>query len=144
MDEEFSTSKPRMNKIVYSQLSVATADGTAHHLIKKFDDVKDGHKAWKALCEWYDDAVKSENAEGIRVHLDNLKLHSGNNASKYINKFLTLSAELSKINGEADSKNYLIFFLFLRNIEDNDRNITLRDYINAIKKQEHELMMERY
>ena len=144
-----------MNKIVYSQLSVATADGTAHHLIKKFDDVKDGHKAWKALCEWYDgDAVKSENAEGIRVHLDNLKLHSGNTASEYINKFLTLSDELSKLNGKAYSKNHLNF-LFLRNIEDtdyivikkmlkNDRNITLRDCINAIRKQERELMMERY
>ena len=68
MGAEFSTSKPRMNKIVYSQLSVATTDGAAHHLIKTFDDVKDGHKAWKALCEWYDgDAVKRENAEGIRV-----------------------------------------------------------------------------
>ena len=45
--------------------------------------------------------------------------------------------------------------MFLRNIEDtdyivikkmlkNDRNITLRDCINAIRKQERELMMERY
>ena len=82
--------------------------------------MKDGREAWKAQCEWYDgDAVKSENAEGIRVHLDNLKLHSGNTASEYINKFLTLSDELPKINVEAYSKNRLIF-LFLRNIEDTD------------------------
>ena len=82
--------------------------------------MKDGHKAWKALCEWYDgDAVKSENTEGIRVHLDNLKLHSGNTACEYINKFLTLSDELSKNNGKVYSKNYLMF-LFLRNIGDTD------------------------
>ena len=80
---------------------------------------------WKGIlaeliCEWYDgDAVKSENAEGIRVRLDHLKLHSGNTASEYINKFLTLLDELSKINGEAYSKNHPIF-LFLRIIEDID------------------------
>ena len=39
-----------------------------------------------------------ENAEGIKVHLDNLKLRSGDTASEYINSFLTLSDELSKIN----------------------------------------------
>ena len=43
-----------MNRIVYAQLSVATSDGTSHHLVKQYDQDRDGYEAWQALCQWHD------------------------------------------------------------------------------------------
>ena len=51
--KEYAASNKGENKIVYSQLAVATVDGTAYHLVKKHDVSKDGYKAWKDLCQWY-------------------------------------------------------------------------------------------
>ena len=144
-----------MNRIVYAQLSVATSDGTSHHLVKQFDGNRDGHDALKALCEWYDgDLIKNENAKIVRVKLDGLKLYSGISASDYINNFMNLSNELNKIDGEAYSDNHYKF-LFLKNIEHPDYQITkkliktvkdsgLQDYITAIRKQERELLTEKF
>ena len=49
-----------MNQVVYSQLTVVTILGTAHHLIKKDENNKNGYGAWNALSECYDGgAVKN-------------------------------------------------------------------------------------
>ena len=115
-DSNYAKGHPMMNRIVYAQLSVATSDGTSHHLVKQFDQDRDGHEAWQALCEWYDgDLIKNENAEIVRVKLDGLKLYPGISASDYINNFMNLSNELNKIDGEAYSENHYKF-LFLKNI----------------------------
>ena len=61
--KEYAILNKGENKIVYSQLVVATVDGTAYHLVKKHDRNKDGHKAWKYLCQWYDgEEVRTEAA----------------------------------------------------------------------------------
>ena len=144
-----------MNRIVYTQLWVATSNGTSHHLVKQYDHDKDGHRAWQALCDWYDgDLIKNENAEIVRVKLDGLKLYPGISASDYINSFMNLSNELNKIDGEAYSDNHYKF-LFLKNIEHPDYQVTkkliknvrdsgLQDYIMAIRKQKRELLTEKF
>ena len=79
----------KMNKIVYSQLSVTTVDGTAHHIVMEHLESKDGHKAWKDLVQWYKgDSVKNETTEELQEKMENLIFHSGITASHYINKFL--------------------------------------------------------
>ena len=127
-----------------------TSDRASHHLAKEFDKERDGHEAWKALCEWYDgDLIKYKNAEIVCVKLDGLKLYTGISASDYINNFMNLSNELNKIEGEAYSDNHYKF-LFLKKIEHPDYQVTkkllksakdlgLQEYVAAIRKQEHEL-----
>ena len=143
-----------MNRIVYAQLSVATSDGTSHHLVKQYNHDRDGYKAWQALCEWYGDLIKNKNAEIVRVKLDGPKLYPGISASDYINSFMNLSNELNKIEGEAYSDNHYKF-LFLKNIEHPDYQVTkkllksvrdngLQEYVTAIRKQERELLTERF
>ena len=46
----YSIWNTQMNRVVYSQWEVATVGGTAHHLIKKYEDDKNGYGAWNALC----------------------------------------------------------------------------------------------
>ena len=48
-DSEYAKGHPIMNRTVYAQLSVATSDGTSHHLVKQYDNDRDGYKAWQAL-----------------------------------------------------------------------------------------------
>jgi hypothetical protein len=60
LDKDFAMDHPKMNAIVYSQLAVATVDGTAHHSIKQFEETKDGAAAWAVLVDWYDgDLIKN-------------------------------------------------------------------------------------
>ena len=53
-DDIFGEKNQQMNPIVYLQLSVATVGGTSHHMVKRFEDTKDGNAALKSMCEWYD------------------------------------------------------------------------------------------
>ena len=86
--------------------------------------------------------------------MDGLKLNQGISASDDINNFMNLSNELNKIDGEAYSENHYKF-LFLKNIEHPDYQVTkkliksgkdngLQEYITAIRKQERELLTERF
>ena len=50
-DAEYAARHERMNKIVYSQLSAATVDGNAHHLVKAYEDEKDGGYALCCLAK---------------------------------------------------------------------------------------------
>ncbi len=45
VDKSFARENPRMNRIVFSQLSVATANGDAFHLVLKHNEEKDGNGA---------------------------------------------------------------------------------------------------
>ena len=66
-----------MNWIVYSQLSVATVGGTAHHLVKIFEDTKNWNVVWKSMYEWYDgDVIKNETAESLRSKKESYRLTS--------------------------------------------------------------------
>ena len=51
-DAIFAEKNHQMNQIVYSQLAVATVGGTDLHLVKLFEDSKDGFSAWESMCEW--------------------------------------------------------------------------------------------
>ena len=89
LSSEYAKKHPKQNKVVYSQLAIALADGTAYHIVFSYDKTKDGHAAWQALCTWYDgDDVKVEAAQTARSKLDTMKLYSGSSASDFVNKFL--------------------------------------------------------
>ena len=93
----YAESNKKRNNIVYSQFSAATVDGTAHHLVKKLSESKDGYAAWQALTNWYNrDQIKHETAEDIGSKVDGLTLHSVITASNYVNKFFTWNTDLSK------------------------------------------------
>ena len=152
-DSDFAARHARMNKIVYSQLSAATVDGNAHHLVKAHDDEKDGNAAWQSLCEWYDgDVVQSETADEIRSKLDNLKLHTAISATQYLNQFLTWHSDIAKIPGEGLSPSHGVY-LFLKNIIDPDykatvqfcrnQTSTLNECVSAVRKTERDLLRQR-
>ena len=59
-DATYDARNIQMNRVVYSQLIVATAGGTANRLIKAYEDNKNLCGSWNSLCEWYDgDDVKN-------------------------------------------------------------------------------------
>lgn len=152
-DRRFADRNPKMNRIVYSQLAVATVDGTAYHLIKQFEDSKDGHAAWQALIEWFDgDVIKNETAESLRTKLEKLKLTRSLKAEDYINKYLTWMSELDRIKGEKYSDSHKVH-LFLRNIEDSDfgttveilrkQNSTLEECVTTVRKTQRDVAEKR-
>ena len=80
----------QINQLVYSQLEVATIGWTAYHIIKKYEDDKDGYGAWNDLCEWYDGgAVRNKTSDSLRSKLESYRITSASNAAQYINNFLT-------------------------------------------------------
>ena len=151
--KKYSEENQDKNKIVYSQLSVATVDGTAYHLVRNHDDSKDGHKSWTDLCEWYDgDEVRTEAAENARSKLEALTLGDGGSASDYVNKFLNYYRYLEKIPGESYSKSHAIQ-RFLAGIKDknfqatvsfcrNDR-LPLDECVSRVRANERELSRKR-
>ena len=151
--KEYAIFNKGENKIVYSQLVVATVDGTAYHLVKKHDRNKDGHKIWKDLCQWYDgEEVRTEAAESSRSKLESLVLMEGSNASDYVNKFLNYYRYLEKIPGEEYSRSHAVQ-KFLANIKDKSysgtvsfcRNsrLTIDKCVSKIRLNERELSRAR-
>ena len=119
-NQQYALANPRLNKVVYSQLSGATVDGNAFHLVKRHEESKNGYQAWVSLVQWFDgDTVKNETSEDIRVRMENLILHSGTTATQYVNTFLTAQAELDAILGEGNSPSHSVY-LFLRNIQESN------------------------
>ena len=56
-----------MNRVVYSQLEVTTVGETAYHLIKQYEEDKNGYGEWNTFCEWYDgDALNNEASDYLR------------------------------------------------------------------------------
>ena len=87
-DKEYAMENPRLNKVVFSQLSMATIEGNAFHLVKQHKETKNGHGAWVSLIQWFDgDMIKNKISEDIRVCMKNLILHSGITATQYVNIF---------------------------------------------------------
>ena len=140
-----------MNRVVFSQLSLSTVDGIAHHLVKRHKSTRDVHSARNSLCDWYDwNTVKNKNAERLRIRLDRLKLRPGISASNYINQFLSLSHELQKIPGEEFLTSHIIY-LFIRNIEDpeyraivtylrNKETVDLQECVKSVRKNERDIL----
>ena len=152
-DLEYATNNVRLNKVVYSQLAAATVDGVAYHLVQQFETEKNGHAAWKNLCDWYDgDTIQNETAENLRNKLDNLRLHSGVSGSQYVNKFLAWYRDLEKIKGKGLSAGHAKQ-LFLKNITDveyqtsvaycRNTDCSLDKCIAAIRKQERDIQQKK-
>ena len=77
------------NETIFHLLQVATADGTAAHLVDKFEDDRDGCSAYQELVKWYEgDELTTETAEDVRDKLAKISLSSKTYASQYINEFL--------------------------------------------------------
>ena len=65
-DHLYAVTHPDINKVVFSQLLLATVEGTAYHLVHCHEDDGNGHGAWQSLKDWYDgDAVKYETVEQL-------------------------------------------------------------------------------
>jgi hypothetical protein len=89
-DTVYTVANKHLNKVVYSQLATATVEGVAYHLVSKHEDTENGYAARKSLVDWYDgDMIQNKTAKNLRNKLENLGLHTGVSASKYINKFFT-------------------------------------------------------
>ena len=75
IDERYDTQNTQMNRVVYSKLAVETVRGTAHHLIKKYEDDNNGYGACNALCEWYDGYdVKKKTEDSLRYKLESYRI----------------------------------------------------------------------
>ena len=83
IDSTYAAQNTQMNLVVYSQLEVSTIGGAAHHLIKQYEDDKNGYGVCNALCEWYDgDAVKEKTADSLRSKLESYRLTSASNTEQ--------------------------------------------------------------
>ena len=57
--------------MVYSKLAVANVGGTAHPLIKQYEDDNNGYRECKDFCEWYDgNCVRKETVYPLRYDLE--------------------------------------------------------------------------
>jgi hypothetical protein len=148
----YTDNHPRMNAIVYSQLSAATVDGVAYHLIQRYEHTKNGNAAWANLCQWYDGSdILNETAENLRVKLDNLKLHLGITGGDYVNKFMAWHRDLDKIVNEGMTDGHAVY-LFLKNITDveyattvtfcRNTNANLDKCVAAVRKQERDIQQK--
>eukprot|EP00957_Ditylum_brightwellii_P001946 149901-Ditylum_brightwellii.AAC.1 len=66
-NQDYTDRMRNQNKMVFSQLSVATSGGKAYHLMKQHDENKDGYAAWYTLIKWFDsDILKVKAADTVR------------------------------------------------------------------------------
>eukprot|EP00957_Ditylum_brightwellii_P114423 8723707-Ditylum_brightwellii.AAC.1 len=64
---EYADRMRNQNRVVFSNLSVATSGGTAHQLVKQHDEDKDGYAACHSLIKWFDgDVLKAKTADTVR------------------------------------------------------------------------------
>lgn len=117
--ESYARRNPIDNETVFHILQVATSDGSASHLVDKFEDDKDGYGAYMALVTWYEgDELTTETAEDIRSKLDRLTLSTRTTASEYINLFQQYNKQLLDL-GEEYTKSKTVN-MFLVQITDPD------------------------
>ena len=140
------------NETIFHLLQVATADGTAEHLVDMHEDERDGGKAYQELVIWYEgDELTTETAEDIREKLEKIVLSTKSHASQYINEFLQNTKHLEDL-GES----YIIsktVSIFLNQISDPDYKPTVEachinkydiiKYIEQIRAKERRLGRER-
>ena len=105
------------NEVVYTLLAGATLDGTARHIVTKFDVTKDGHAAWISLTTLFDGSSRQlSTAKRLRSKLQNTYLYAGNNAARYIDIFMETYRDLQFHDGNMSEATAID--LFLDNIHD--------------------------
>ena len=119
------------NRIVYYQLAMATVGGTYNHLVKIFEDKKDGNEARKSMCEWYDrDVIKNETAEFPKSEPENHRFTSSQNSENDINNLLTAYRKVNKTPGESISDSHVLF-IFLSGFTYPDFDIIVQIQRNS-------------
>ena len=109
-----------MMNTMQQSVQIATSGGTAYHIVKAHDRRKDGHAAWRDLCQWFDgDAMKNETADNLRAKLESYRMTSSTGVQQYINSFMTTYRELNNIPGEGWSAGHTKS-VFLKGIQDPD------------------------
>ena len=140
------------NETIFHLLQVATADGTAAHLIDKFEEERDGCSAYQELVKWYeDDELTTKTAEDVREKLAKISLSSKTYASQYINEFLQHTKHLGDLD-EAYTVSKTVS-IFLKQIIDPDYRSTVEachmnkydilTCIEQVRAQERRLARER-
>ena len=118
-DETFAIRNRADNETIFHLLQVATSDGTAAHLVDKYEEQRDGRMSYQELVKWYEgDDLTTETAEDIRSKIDKLFLSSTSSASNYINSFLQLVKLLEDL-GEGYTRSKTIS-IFIDQITDPD------------------------
>ena len=118
-EENFATRNGADNETVFHLLQVATSDGTATHLVDKFEEQRNGRMAYQELVKWYEgDDLTTETAEDMRSKIDKIFMSSTSTTSNYINNFLQY-VKLSEDLGEAYTPSKTIS-IFLDQITDPD------------------------
>ena len=151
-DETYANRNPVDNETIYHLLQVATSDGNAAHLVDKFEDQKDGRKAFAELQAWYEgDELTTETAEDVRSKLDKLTLSTRVTGSEYINNFQLYTKQLKDL-GESYTTSKTVS-IFLDQISDPDytstkelcieNQHTLEECIGRIRAKERRLDRER-
>ena len=88
--EHFFGRNKQINRVVYSQLSVENVGVNEHHLVKRYEDYKNGCGAWNALCEYYYGVyVNNETSYYLSSKLEIYRLKLESNSEHYINTLLT-------------------------------------------------------
>ena len=122
-DENHAKRNPVDNETIYHLLQVATSDGNAAHLVDKYEEQKDGRKAFSELQAWYEgDELTTETAEDVRSKLDKLTLSTRITGSEYINNFQLYTKQLEDL-GESYTTSKTVS-IFLEQISDPDYTST--------------------
>ena len=148
----YATKNQVDNETIFHLLQVATADGTAAHLVDKYEDDRNGRAAYQELVRWYEgDELTTETAEDIRDKLAKISLSTKNHASQYINEFLQYRKHLDDL-GESYTVSKTVI-IFLKQITDPDYQSTVEachmnkydigTYIEQIRSKERRLSRDR-
>ena len=123
-DETYATRNRTDNETIFHLLQVATADGTAAHLVDMYEDDRDGRAAYRELIKWYEgDELTTETAEDVREKLAKISLSTKTSASQYINEFLQFKKHLDDLD-EAYTTSKTVS-IFLKQITDPDYRSTV-------------------
>ena len=151
-DKEYADKNIVDNETIYHLLAVATSDGTAAHLVDKYEDDKDGRAAYQELVAWYEgDELTIETAEDVRSKLDKVNLSTRNTASSYINDFQQYTKQLEDL-GESYTTSKTVN-IFLSQISDPDyaqtaescieNKLNINECIERIRGKERRISREK-
>ena len=147
-DQNNASEKERSSEL-FNMLLSSVSDGSALNIVEKVKDENHneecGHKAWKALSEWYTDASQTKTiVKHYSNKLRNLVLDRDTTASKYINDFEIFVRKLEKYEGAWSEDKRIREFI--SNVRDDDYDTEMRvhdnsytDLINAFRKRERDL-----
>ena len=129
-NQEYANKHKTDNETIFHLLAVATADGSASHLVDQYEESSDGRKAYLALVNWYEgDELTTETAEDVRSKLDKLFLTTSNTASSYINDFQLYNKQLMELNESYTSSKTVD--IFLSQIRDPDYHMTVETCLDS-------------